>query len=288
MNKSKDKKWLLWVLLIFLPPIGIVYMWIIEKEFTQKTKIILSVVFSFWFIILISSFSGNLVDTNTPKSTELSEKYSFYEKSVNNIRVDCNVTPEQADEIFLILVDNCGVSDLINYVFKNNDGTFSMYSSGTNYNVALKDGIVSTVSVKHLFSDEQLYPKIENAQANNKPSEPTTTKPTQPETQTQEPTSTEEATTEAEPIINEENNENDSNNNAEANESNNDETEPYITATTSANVFTYVLNTSTKKFHVPSCSDVKKIKNTNYSEYTGTYDEVTSMGYVACKRCHPH
>ena len=71
-----------------------------------------------------------------------------------------------------------------------------------------------------------------------------------------------------------------------ANENNIEETEPYITATTSANVFTYVLNTSTKKFHVPSCSEVKKIKDANYSEYTGTYDEVTSMGYVPCKRCH--
>lgn len=73
-----------------------------------------------------------------------------------------------------------------------------------------------------------------------------------------------------------------------ANENNIEETEPNITATTSANVFTYVLNTSTKKFHIPRCSEVKKIKATNYSEYTGTYDEVTSMGYVACKKCRPH
>ncbi len=73
-----------------------------------------------------------------------------------------------------------------------------------------------------------------------------------------------------------------------ANENNIEETEPDITATTSANVFTYVLNTSTKKFHIPRCSEVKKIKATNYSEYTGTYDEVTSMRYVACKKCRPH
>ncbi len=58
--------------------------------------------------------------------------------------------------------------------------------------------------------------------------------------------------------------------------------------TTSANVFTYVLNTSTKKFHVSSYSEVKKIKATNYSEYTGTYDEVTFMRYVACKKYRSH
>ena len=73
-----------------------------------------------------------------------------------------------------------------------------------------------------------------------------------------------------------------------ANENNIEETEPYITATTSANVFTYVLNTSTKKFHVSSYSEVKKIKATNYSEYTGTYDEVTFMRYVACKKYRSH
>ena len=90
------------------------------SNFTNQLKIILTVIFSFWFIITLNA-CGIFVNTATSKSTELSEKYNFYEKSVNNIRTNCNVTPEQADEIFLVLVDNCGVSDLINYVFKNND-----------------------------------------------------------------------------------------------------------------------------------------------------------------------
>ena len=209
MNKSKDKKWLLWVLLIFLPPIGIVYMWVTKKDFTQKTKIILSVVFSLWFIIALAS--GN--DNNTTNQQSVANKVSTKEQSTSSIK------------------------DKTTSAAKENQSTIT---------------------------------KTENV------------------TEIQETTSTEEATTESEPSVNEENNENNSNNNAEANENNNEETEPYITTTTSANLFTYVLNTSTKKFHVPSCSDVKKIKNTNYSEYTGTYDEVTSMGYVACKRCHPH
>lgn len=50
---------------------------------------------------------------------------------------------------------------------------------------------------------------------------------------------------------------------------------------------TYVLNTSTHKFHYPSCSSVKKIDPENYSTYTGTRDSVISMGYEACGRCHP-
>ena len=184
-------------------------MWVTKKDFTQKTKIILSVVFSFWFIIVLAS--GN--DNNTTNQQSVANKVSTKEQSTSSIK------------------------DKTTSAAKENQSTIT---------------------------------KTENV------------------TEIQETTSTEETTTESEPSINEENNENDCNNNAEANENNNEETEPYLTATTSTNVFTYVLNTSTKKFHVPSCSDVKKIKNTNYSEYTGTYDEVTSMGYVACKRCHPH
>ena len=50
---------------------------------------------------------------------------------------------------------------------------------------------------------------------------------------------------------------------------------------------TYVLNTNTKKFHIPSCSSVKTIKDTNYAEYIGTAAEVEAMGYVGCKKCNP-
>lgn len=50
---------------------------------------------------------------------------------------------------------------------------------------------------------------------------------------------------------------------------------------------TYVINTHTGKFHKPSCSSVEDIKPENRLDYTGTRDSVISMGYVACKRCHP-
>lgn len=102
-----------------------------------------------------------LADTNTPKSAELSEKYDFYEKSVTNIRKTCHVTPEEADEIFLVLVNDCGVSDLVNYVFKNSDGTFAMWSSGQEYTVVLEDNVVSTVSTTDFLKKVQLYPKEE-------------------------------------------------------------------------------------------------------------------------------
>ena len=49
----------------------------------------------------------------------------------------------------------------------------------------------------------------------------------------------------------------------------------------------YVLNTNTKKFHYPSCSSVKAIKNQNRKDYTGSRANVIAMGYDPCKRCNP-
>ncbi len=50
---------------------------------------------------------------------------------------------------------------------------------------------------------------------------------------------------------------------------------------------TYILNTNTKKFHYPSCSSVKQMKEKNRQDYTGSRDDVISMGYDPCKNCNP-
>lgn len=62
-----------------------------------------------------------------------------------------------------------------------------------------------------------------------------------------------------------------------------------INNTTNDNVaqYDYILNTNTKKFHYPSCSSVKQMKEKNKSEYTGTRDKVISRGYSPCGRCNP-
>lgn len=60
-----------------------------------------------------------------------------------------------------------------------------------------------------------------------------------------------------------------------------------VTNSTSVGNVTYVLNTNTKKFHFPSCSSVKDIKDKNKKEVSYSCDEVIDMGYVPCKRCEP-
>ena len=55
----------------------------------------------------------------------------------------------------------------------------------------------------------------------------------------------------------------------------------------SATVQTYILNTNSKKFHLPSCTSVTQMKAANRQEFTGTRDEVIADGYEPCKNCNP-
>lgn len=50
---------------------------------------------------------------------------------------------------------------------------------------------------------------------------------------------------------------------------------------------TYILNTSSKKFHLPSCSSAKDILEHNKSEFSGSREELIDDGYSACGKCHP-
>ncbi|GKH35114.1 MULTISPECIES: S-layer homology domain-containing protein [Lachnospiraceae] len=50
---------------------------------------------------------------------------------------------------------------------------------------------------------------------------------------------------------------------------------------------TYVLNTSTHKFHYPSCRDVNKIAQENYASSDRSRDELIADGYSSCGHCNP-
>jgi len=50
---------------------------------------------------------------------------------------------------------------------------------------------------------------------------------------------------------------------------------------------TYIINTNTGKFHYTTCGSVKQMKEENKWQYSGTRDEIVSMGYVPCKKCNP-
>lgn len=108
------------------------------------------------FVILLSSLLIGCGSNSTAseKSAELSSKYEYYQKSADNIKKQMKVDPDQADQIFLTLND-CGVSDLINIITPNTDGTYAVWSAGTEYTVSLEDGAVSSVFI----GKDQVYPE---------------------------------------------------------------------------------------------------------------------------------
>lgn len=49
----------------------------------------------------------------------------------------------------------------------------------------------------------------------------------------------------------------------------------------------YVLNTSSKKIHLPDCSGVTSMNPANRQDYTGTLQSLLDQGYEPCGICHP-
>lgn len=50
---------------------------------------------------------------------------------------------------------------------------------------------------------------------------------------------------------------------------------------------TYVLNTSSGKFHLPSCSSVEKMDPSNRQDYIGSREDLIAQGYSPCGSCKP-
>ena len=49
----------------------------------------------------------------------------------------------------------------------------------------------------------------------------------------------------------------------------------------------YILNTNTKKFHLPDCSSVTDMDEDNREGFSGSREELIDMGYEPCGRCNP-
>ena len=50
---------------------------------------------------------------------------------------------------------------------------------------------------------------------------------------------------------------------------------------------TYILNTSSRKFHTPDCGNADNIKEANKETYHGSRDDLVAQGYSACRQCNP-
>ena len=58
-------------------------------------------------------------------------------------------------------------------------------------------------------------------------------------------------------------------------------------AAPAAGAVTYILNTSSKKFHLPECSGAASISESNREEFQGTREELVRQGYEPCGKCRP-
>ncbi len=77
--KWYKKSWIMWVLLIFLPPVGIILMWATKREYATKKKTILSVVFALWFFLILGIENSSPKDTGNGQAT--TEETTTQEKS---------------------------------------------------------------------------------------------------------------------------------------------------------------------------------------------------------------
>ena len=59
------------------------------------------------------------------------------------------------------------------------------------------------------------------------------------------------------------------------------------TATVSGEEMHYVLNLSSRKFHLPDCASVDTIREENRQDYTGTREDLIAQGYTPCGSCKP-
>lgn len=62
---------------------------------------------------------------------------------------------------------------------------------------------------------------------------------------------------------------------------------PTETNTEAKQETTYVLNTNSKKIHLPSCDSVKEMKPGNKKETTKSIKELEAEGYTRCGKCNP-
>ncbi len=71
---KKERNILMWILLVFLPPIGIAYMWIRKKNLTKRRKIIYTIVFAIWTIYIIAVNASSDTETKPQGQTEIKQE----------------------------------------------------------------------------------------------------------------------------------------------------------------------------------------------------------------------
>lgn len=130
------------------------------------------------------SISETTESLSKSKSDKLKTQYSFYEKSAKEICKEMKVTQDQADDIFIILVENCGLDGAIRDIYTTNKGeTYFYYWEGSakTQEITLENGIVTEVKYGFTVLYPQNSSESETSSENSSESESTYTNSNVPE-----------------------------------------------------------------------------------------------------------
>lgn len=111
-SKFYEQIWFMVLMLIFFAPLGILFMWKFHPEIKDKSKAIITIIFTIWFaIIMISGLSEDEYETDVNNDYEINEKvkidvvdFSAMERDsiktwCDNNKVNCLITDEYSDSI---------------------------------------------------------------------------------------------------------------------------------------------------------------------------------------------
>ena len=106
-------------------------------------------------VLSLAACGGAVADYNTPKSGELSAAYDFYRDSQASLASGMAITPEQADDVFIILV-SCGMDNKISNVARKqgDNGHCTVTSGFSTFDIYYTNGVVDHVDK----GGETLYP----------------------------------------------------------------------------------------------------------------------------------
>lgn len=142
MQKQKQPlykaKWILWLSLIALPPVGIILLWTCHKEMKKISKIVLSVVFAVMFIIIVSTSTEPTTpqSSTNPKATHLYDTVEIKDV-INGSRT------EKIGEYSIIRVSSTDITEesltdwYFNYVSKNNYNWCMILYTDKNENIGV-------------------------------------------------------------------------------------------------------------------------------------------------------
>jgi lysyl-tRNA synthetase class II len=129
--KFYQKTWFIWLMLIFLAPVGIILLWV-QKKYRPTTRVILSIVFLIFFIIILPKgnsdkqvVSSTEINTSSSESTSQAEKLSTTtqsQKAEEPVTTDTQETTQQKPEYEIeVLAKDLSKAFNDNEIKANND-----------------------------------------------------------------------------------------------------------------------------------------------------------------------